>query len=553
MVSNINLKLISLYNQLYKQQKAISDEHLDQIFRQRNEKILEQIDAFIDESLKGGYAFESLQSYHIHCAAAMLGPLEQELKVMIDTIDLFITKKKKVKVFRLTSDICKRADLKPLIDDVEKTDRCIVIVEYTESLMKHQLEELLIASLYKLLNTNVTDRRIMILFCLLSNATNIDEIYLGVETTMLKTYPNINKDPIKESESTIKSKLMNMDGMYFEMAPYIVSHLSRNFMEIDPSSMELKSLYDFCLSSFFSSPRCLVHLPDEQLHDCLKSIPDLKMSLRELPSIRNAKSNVPWKDPKQLSKFLRETVDNLRKYHVYLMKQIQHYADIIADPANEHHISDQFDIYTELAQANHINLAESESMIEAINSIPSMNQKVLMSRIEMSLKSTENKVQSPMKMKKTDNVAVILFKYLRILENNPKSPQTLVLLANDLMQHMENLKNPLKQPFNELFYYKNLKAIREHTIPIVRRSILECKGNISHYDILSSLVMLEGDVINLKDLYDNFKDKISDQVDDDEMVKLIFNEKLEAMILHGVIKLIQQGKKKGCAKRMAWL
>lgn len=548
--TNDDQEVYNLCIHYFKEQRAVATKLFNEWLEEINSDLVTQIDDFIDTSLR--YSKNGLFSNRcpaiIHPARVVLGMDSGDNNTTLDMIYNHVScKNRNLKIVRVAHDTTQK---NPLIDILKKATclkQLLIIVDQTE-LMESSLLETLVRSIIKI-SQESKGPCIMIMFCMangmgkgLSNVMDLlFHSFMRDMTWIMKKNP--------KKTLALQDKLLKSDVNRFRLGRGMIEFMYDSFSQYDASMAQFRYLYEYALFEYHMNPLSLLTTDKKHLMNVVKPHSNLVESIRRLESVRKMKgTKVDWNSAPSIIQFCVKSIKDVLTHHEFLVSQIGCYLPLIKDEIAKGFPSNIIEIYDELWDYDSLSL--SPNFMNAIIKLSKYPTDSILRRIEASVANS-----SPVSLKEINSVASILSNYREKLENNEDCKNVKEGLRTQLFGHAALLKSPKTYPLYEAVYFDNRSAVYKRTETHARTDLLysEMKHE-THYGILLNLIHNSTTEISLADLFDDFKDAVegSNQINDDLILKTIFQDLIDSMELQNLIKTETRRSRKGLISRVIW-
>lgn len=526
--------------QYLEKQRSIARKLFDDLSSGANSALIEEIDGFINRSLQNSehVLFTDCYSKIIHPVRVILGTDASDNKLTLDMIHNHVSEENRnLKIIRVVCDKSKKNHLESILEEASESKKLLVIVEQVEDMELSFLEQL-VGSLSDILQ-KTEGSHIIIMFCLTSGVSK--------DLTELMTLGAHDFDIVKEAPLNLKDRLSKLNVNRFKLGPKMIDFVYDNFSQRGGSIAQLEYLYEYAMHEYHIDPVSLLTIDRKYLTNVVKPDSNLVESIRDLGSIRTIKgTKVNWSSATSIIQFCVKSIVDVLKYHDFLISQIECYLPLIkGDTRGEfpEHINEIFEQLWEFDSLHH-----SPKFMDAIDKVRKYPNDKILKRIEASIASCQS-----VSDRKGISVASILSNYKGKLENNEDCKKVKEELRARLFEHAKLLRSPRTFPLHEAVYFNDSDAFSRQTEPCIKNYARYCADKRrTHYEILLSLVHQSQEVISKADLFDDFKDASSSQINDDGLLKAIFIDLIGSMEDQGLIKTDKRKSANGMIKRVVW-
>lgn len=581
---NISDDFYSKYSKVYK-------EYFEGWFTEVNGHFIAEAEKFVRKVIEDDSPFRSLSDRIIHMMTFFLRIEFNDhisiVKLIEDHLDDTFPK---LDITRIGIKVTKRSELTNIIGELDTNKHNLIIVDQAECLIESSLHRSLIDDLQILLESN-SKKRVLLMVCC-SRFADFDRELPEESKKKWIRYEDVYGRGVTHTSDLLRTKLLKHD-MIFQLGPKVVDYIIDRFAMKKLSLSDLLYAYDICVYEHLTRPEALLHLSEKELVSALQVSPYLVESIMNLKSLEGLETGIDWSDVKSVARFCTKKLRDLREYHKYLMTQLECYFCLMRDPTGEYFPESLNGIYSELL--DHTDLGDSPAFVDAIKRLKSISSETAIKRINAILSSVGSSCRS-----KSD-VRFILHGHLRKMENNYS-----VKLDNEfiraLLDQSGTLKSPFRLPLQEAYYYDNYFKLQERTSFAFRKKIDQDTGLGDPFSILYELIKASPEMINSKDLFEEFKMKLSEKSDepiepqgeteedqhtssppgrrlrrstmsarsakkirstineqksrtpdlDEKTLKVLFVDLIETLELHGILKTDQRRSRKGMLIRCVW-
>lgn len=532
-------------------QRAFSQDLFSQWLNETNDKLINDIDVFIQRSLglEDGL-FTHVYSSIIHPAAIILGMQASDHARTLDTIEEHVKKTFKTQVLRLQSGFSKKSNLETSLKQFKNDDRLLVMIEQVE-IMDHMLIESLILKLHEMLEESQS-KRIMILFFMSGSWKNINLIISSNSMSRMRTIETIVKEP-EDVMRTMQKRLMNTEKTAFKLGPNLIDLLYDDFIERDASIVNLGYLYEFAIYEHYSKKVSLLNLPVEKLRAIFKTESQCSKAFKDFEYFKTRTG-----DKNKSFANIANMIDKQIKHHTFVVIQIQTYFILIRDETHETFPSMLNDIFRELTSKAHKDLAQSSLFLDSISKLKNYPIASLRKRMNECIQARSAFCSKD----KFQDVLKIIIEFDDKLENNDNDRRLVSDLTNKLREHAKLLINPFKMQLQEALYYDNVDRLQSRTMPATRYDALQKFLDKScAFSILYDMIHKSQEEISENDLFGDFSDAMCEMKREvsrvkkfsTALLKAIYLDLIDCMIHQGLVKRELRGSKVGILKRVVWL
>lgn len=587
-----------LLHQQYQRELEKSNNVFSDWVAETNSQLIEDIFKFIDSSLEcSSPLFPNLSHANINVASVLLGIHTSDHELTLDLIRKKISRTYKlVQIARVEPDIDKKSSVISKFEDYLESNQLLVLIEQTEKMDLHVLEFMMLYLLSKL-DRDLKKKAlttILVIFCKSSTRFPVERLFNRQISSRMLFATTIIKDPKINAQSLFQS-LFDSENTNLILGPRVRDHIELVFTSKDPSVFLIQRMWRYILHLHYNKYTSLApSLNEDALKQLSKEIHLLDM-LKNLESMKYLRKDlkIDFDDPKVMLKFCKHQLKYLRQYDNFIKLQMYSYYELIQDKATDGFPSSINDIYSHLVKKGNFDLGSSRKFIDCISSLDKYKLDSLNKRIDSALKRG---IMPKTKIVDLEDVNSILNGYRNKLtpESDPK--KTLTELKNRLIRHTSILKNPINIPLSEMVYFNDIEPLIRLNLT-QRKLVRECQEGYSrNFNLLTRLIDNCKEEINLADLYDEFKNaaesrpsnkknlteivddgnrnrkqrksaRISKHVvpiqpievvqeveeDDDNLLRMQFQDILADQELHGFIKRDSRTSKKGKTQRIIWL
>lgn len=483
------------YHKLVDKSKSLFAQKLDRF----NQVILSRLDELIEKlpARNGQDMFQDRD--RMRAATLAMDVRTSDHEPTFKSIASYVKKEKKMSILRIRPDLVRKRGLLELMEPFKNVKQVFVLVEQTETLGSTLIDQLTMSLRNRLESDILSVDLVFILFCTSSNVPLIE----------LSRFPilyTISCDKEIESRAILEDLIRN-EHFPFKLGPSVLDLIYTCFVSIDPSFANLELMFNYTMHEYFSR--------DREIKD-------------------NTAANT---------------------YHSYICDQLYYYLELLNDGHGKFP-EDVTDLYDELF--SHDELGHSVETVDAIKDLVKFPVDRILKRIDLvEKKATQlgrTKVHKPSqknKKSRREDMLHILIEYKEKLINNEDSKEVVSCMRDELLEHIQLLKNPIKQNHGHIYILK-LKN-RSCLIRWLRSDKMNALFRKSYplFEYLHDKIQSSPGHLSKNDL---FNDMISDHPKLDEgLAKAVFIDLMDGMEQSQLIKWDKRrGNDGGMIQRLVW-